>query len=31
MRRIPGLVPVDGTRPVDEIAASIIEAASETG
>ena len=28
MRRIPGLVRVDGTRPVDEIAASIIEAAS---
>ena len=29
MRRIPGLVPVDGTRPVDEIAAAIIEAASD--
>ena len=28
MRRIPGIVPVDGTRPVDEIAASIIESAS---
>ncbi len=28
MRRIPGLVPVDGTRPADEIAAAVIEAAS---
>ena len=28
MRRIPGLVPVDGTRPVDEIADAVLGAAS---
>jgi tRNA dimethylallyltransferase len=28
MRRIPGILSVDGTRPVDEIATAIIEAAT---
>jgi tRNA dimethylallyltransferase len=28
MRRIPGIIPVDGTRPVDEIAGAVLEAAS---
>ena len=28
MRRIPGIVPVDGTRPVDEIAEAVLGAAS---
>jgi tRNA dimethylallyltransferase len=31
MRRIPGIVPLDGTRPVDEIATAVLEAAAARG
>jgi hypothetical protein len=31
MRRIPGIVSVDGTLPVDEIATAVLEAAATRG